>query len=61
MQLKRRSTKSQEKVEEPNQSGLYCPKHGFIPEGKITTVKTCGICMEERSCSANDATILQRR
>jgi hypothetical protein len=43
-----------------NEIVLRCPIHGVIPEEKVTTIKSCGLCMEEQGVSAGDATLLIR-
>lgn len=39
---------------------LVCPIHGQLTWEHVTTIKTCGLCMEEMGCAATDATTLQR-
>jgi len=39
---------------------MYCDRHGFVSYIKWTTMKTCGLCMEEMSCAAGSATSLRR-
>jgi len=41
---------------------FMCPYHGRIPREYVTTIKTCGRCMEERDdvCAAGDSTLLIR-
>lgn len=37
-----------------------CPIHGEVPRDKVTTIKSCGLCVEERNVSAADAPPLRR-
>jgi hypothetical protein len=38
-------------------SSLACPKHGRLKWKYVTTIKTCGICMEELSKGAGDPAV----
>ena len=39
---------------------FVCPYHGRIPLESVTTMKTCGKCMESLSIDAGSSTILLR-
>ena len=39
---------------------FVCPYHGRIREQYITTMKTCGQCMEERGTDCGSSTLLLR-
>ena len=39
---------------------LFCHIHGFIDRKYVTTVKSCGLCMEELNCAAGQAPTLER-
>lgn len=41
-------------------SMFVCPYHGRIDDEKVTTMKTCGRCMEEMGIDAGSATLLAR-
>ena len=39
---------------------MYCDRHGWVSVKHWTTMKTCGLCMEEFNCAASAATNLRR-
>lgn len=47
------------KEQDEELSPLTCPKHGRLKWKHVTTIKTCGICMEELG-DANKAPTLIR-
>lgn len=46
--------------EMPKKSTLKCSRHGFLDWEYVTTIKSCGLCMEEDGTAATFATPLQR-
>jgi len=41
-------------------SSMVCPYHGRLHHGQVTTIKTCGKCMEDLGVAAGDSTMLLR-
>ena len=48
------------KVKPANPAPLSCPVHGQLSWDHVTTMKTCGLCMEEQRVDASRATRLIR-
>lgn len=46
--------------EEMRACAFVCPYHGRIPNEHVTTMKTCGECMEKFGVDAGNATLLIR-
>lgn len=55
------SDRGEARCYEPVRVILWCPVHGEAGGVHTTTMKTCGLCMEENSVDAGSATTLIRR